>query len=135
MFTPGSGKTETGTTFQLSGSRKYSPATSGKPKTILRVKSLVFNVYYEGKNLTPKPLNPDLYHLARERQIGVYDESSSLSWKESGSVATHGYDTARSTLRFRTEIADNTMDSLFHAGNSPRFCVTIEASIKFKSFL
>lgn len=116
---------EAGDTFQLTMvKRPTSSLTSGKPKTILRGKSLAVTVYYDGKNMTPKPLNPELYHLAKERQIGTYEELSTLSWKDSGStMGNNTFDAPRSTLRFRTEMADNTTVGSYFRGGKNIFCL------------
>ncbi|ERL94430.1 dynein axonemal intermediate chain 4 [Dendroctonus ponderosae] len=110
---------EAGDTFQLTlVKRPTSSLTPGKPKTILRGKSMAFTVYYDGKNMTPKPLNPELYHLAKERQLGTYEELSTLSWGDSGSTMGNTFDAPRSTLRFRTEMAENTTVGSYFRGDS-----------------
>ncbi|XP_050295299.1 dynein axonemal intermediate chain 4-like [Anthonomus grandis grandis] len=118
--------------FQLGGS--FRKPTSGflppgKPKTILRsFRPAALNIVYEGKNLTPKQLNPEVYRLAKERQLGVYgDDGSALSWKESSSTAGV-YDAPKSTLRFKTEMGDTTVQgSVFRAGSG--FEAALDVSI------
>ncbi|XP_030761738.1 WD repeat-containing protein 78-like isoform X1 [Sitophilus oryzae] len=103
--------TETKDTFQLT--RK--PLPTIRPKTILRSKSVAVNVIYEGKNVTPRHLNPNIYSMGKERQITVYDESS-LSGKASGTVVTLPSDTTKTSLRFKTEMQTGTtfQGSIFH---------------------
>lgn len=86
-----------------------------KPKTILRAKSLAFVVIHDGKNLTPRPLNPEMYQWGRERQIGMFDDAE-YSWKESSSQATDN--TRRSTLRFKNDLNETmvTKGSVFVGG-------------------
>ncbi|XP_060523928.1 dynein axonemal intermediate chain 4-like [Cylas formicarius] len=103
--------TETRHTFQLT--KKTLAPTAGKPKAALKSKAPV-NVFHEGKDVTPKPLNPELLGLCKERQIGIFDEGS-LSARESSSVAFVAASEA-GTIKFRTEqLGETYQGSIFEA--------------------
>ncbi|KAL1508970.1 hypothetical protein ABEB36_003782 [Hypothenemus hampei] len=101
-------------TVQRTSSKKTG-LQSGRPRTILRSKSVAIQLIHDGKNMTPKPLNPEVYQLTKERQIGIYEDTSNLSWRDSTSAPATTYETPRSTLQVRTEIAESTYGgSIFH---------------------
>ncbi|XP_076266872.1 dynein axonemal intermediate chain 4-like [Rhynchophorus ferrugineus] len=109
--------TEKGDTFQLT-KRSIGPST--RHKTILRSKSIPVTIIRDGKNMTPRHLNPNIYSMCRERQISVYEDVS-LSGKVSSSLAGGGYETVtKSTLRFRTEVQTGTtfQGSIFHGSTA-----------------
>ncbi|XP_045473583.1 dynein axonemal intermediate chain 4-like [Harmonia axyridis] len=103
-----------------------SSLSSIKPKTgiLLRSKAIDYNVYYNGQDVTPKPLNQQIFKAGRERQLNVVnmsgmetsstlksDMSNQLQNKSASSAGR--FKTEIHTLDFNRSFLGNTIDDTF----------------------
>lgn len=94
--------------FQIK-KKSYSSVTKGKPILVTgkRKTTALTSVLVEGKDVTPKPLNQNLFTGGKERQLSVYevslDRHGGVDHKASHSTSWSAFKT-QSTVRFKTDL-------------------------------
>nr|CAI5868989.1 unnamed protein product [Callosobruchus analis] len=89
--------------------RLKSYGTASKGKTILSSKrktETYLKVMFDGKDLTPKPLNPDVFSGGKERQISVYEHERPEARRSTLQSLNKSY----SIVRFKNELKQGTQE-------------------------
>lgn len=84
----------------ISAGPKGKPILSNKPR---KTERNLLPIIIDGKDLTPKPLNPDLFTSGRERQLSVFDVSCSET-KEPFSSSNTSTNFFKTKTTYRTEL-------------------------------
>ncbi|CAG9765019.1 unnamed protein product [Ceutorhynchus assimilis] len=95
--------------------KKLHSSPGSKPKPILRTKSYAHQIIVNGKDMTPKTLNPDFFRAKAHRS------HSSVSKGSSATVNTelaHSEGPMKSILRFRSDIELTTVQGSFYGAGS-----------------